>query len=255
MRFGNGLVVLLVGMLVSSVSGAASDASGVQIEAGLSKESLNKGYADWSSTYVEAEKKMAERHAVYGMLRETERYDLKDGELLAGYYHPLGRQWTSLLEANASPTHHVLPKWSVLGQLQYAFGDGWGAHFGLRHTEYDAALTNLRIFTLERYWGDYRAAYTLYSGHLAGAGSALSQRIQFSRYYADHSWLGVALSGGEELENLGSAGVQHSDVQSLIFNGRHWFSRDWALTYEATLHRQGDYYTRNGVRLGLRRQF
>lgn len=255
MRFRNGCIVLLAGMLISSVSEAASDASGVQIEAGFSRDYLNKEYADWSSAYVEAEKKMAERQVIYGLLRETERFEQKDVELLAGYYHPLGRQWTGLVEANVSSTHHILPKWSVLGQLQYAFGDDWGVHLGLRHTEYDTALTNLGVFTLERYWGDYRAAYTLYSGHLAGAGSTISQRLQFSRYYSDHSWLGMALSGGEELENMGGAGVQHSKVQSVIFNGRHWLSHYWAVTYEANLHQQGDYYARNGIKLGVRHEF
>jgi YaiO family outer membrane protein len=148
-----------------------------------------------------------------------------------------------------------LPKYSVLGQLQYMLDDNWGAHFGFRHTEYDAAVTNLGILTLEYYQGNYRAAYTLYSGHLADTGSTTSQRLQLSRYYADKSWLGLAFSGGSELENIGGGVVQQSDVQSLILNGRHWFSLNWALSYEAIMHRQGDYYTRNGVRFGLRRQF
>lgn len=248
-------LLVLAGMLVSTLTVAADNSNGAQVEAGFSRDYLNNGYADWSSSYVEAEKKLAERQVVYGMLRETERFQQKDEELLAGYYHPLARQWTGLIEGNASATHYVLPKFSVLAQLQYAFADGWGAHFGLRHTEYDAASTNLGVFTLERYWGAYRAAYTLYSGYLAAAGSTLSQRIQFSRYYAEHSWVGVAFSGGNELENLGNGGVLQTEVQALIVNGRHWFSRDWALSYEASLQQQGNYYTRNGVALGLRYQF
>lgn len=250
-------LILLSGMLISPVLFAADagDTGPVQVEAGFTQDYLDKGYTDWRSVYVETEKKLAERGVVYGMLRETERFGLRDTELLAGYSSPLGGQWTGLVEANASSTHNVLPKYSVLGQLQYALDDGWNAQFGVRHTEHDTAVTNLGIVTLERYWGDYRAAYTIYSGYLAAAGATLSQRMQFSRYYANQSWLGVGLSGGKELENLGSGGVQQSNVLSLAFNGRHWFSRDWAVSYETTLHQQGDYYNRNGIRVGLRRQF
>lgn len=254
MIFRNAFVFLL-GIGALSVAAAANDMNATQVEAGFTRDYLDRGYADWSSTYIEAENKLAERQVVYGMLRETNRFAQKDSELQAGYYHPLGKQWTALVEGNASSTHLVLPKYSVLGQIQYAFDEGWGAHLALRHTEYDYALTNLGILTLERYWGDYRAAYTLYSGYLAEAGSTISQRVQFSHYYADHSWLGMALSGGQELENLGSGMVLQSDVQSLIFNGRHWFNSVWAVSYEAALTRQGNYYTRTGASLGLRRQF
>lgn len=247
--------ILLLGILIWPVFACASDVSGIQVEAGLTRDYLNKGYADWRSSYVEAENKLGERQVVYGMLRETDRFAQKDAELLAGYYHPLGKQWTGLLEGNISSTHIILPRLSALAQLQYAWDEGWGAYVGLRHTEYDSASTNLGIFTLERYWGNYRAAYALYSGYLANAGSTISQRMQFSRYYSDHSWLGIALSGGQELENLGSRGVLQTNVQSLIFNGRHWLSNEWAVSYEVSVTQQGDFYTRNGASLGLRRQF
>ena len=246
---------LLPALLMLPAFACASDFSGVQAEAGITRDYLDKGYADWRSSYIEAKNRIAERQVVYGMLRETERYAQKDTELMAGYYHPLARQWTGVLEGNVSTTHIILPKFSALAQLQYAWDEGWGVHAGFRHTEFDTASINLGIFTLERYLGNYRAAYTLYSGYLADTGSTVSQRIQFSRYYAEHSWLGIALSGGKELENLGSGVALQTDVQSVIFNGRHWFSNDWAVSYEAAVTQQGDFYTRNGVRLGLRHQF
>jgi hypothetical protein len=49
--------------------------------------------------------------------------------------------------------------------------------------------------------------------------------------------------------------VLTSDVTSWAIYGRHWFTRDLAVSFEALQHRQGDLYTRQGARLGLRYRF
>lgn len=234
---------------------ASNEDAAMQLEAGITRESLDNGYSGWSSQYVEAEKKLAQREALYAMLRKTERFNRQDDEIAASYTRPLNAQWSFLAEGTGSSTHLILPKYAALGQLQYAFGDGWGVHAGLRHTEYEASSVNLGMFTAERYVGDYRFAYTLYAAYPAAAGASSSQRAQVNRYYAGKSWAGLALSGGQELENLGGGQVQKSDVQSVVFNGRHWLDTNWALSYEMLVHQQGAFYTRQGIRLGLRRQF
>lgn len=231
------------------------EAKPIEVELGVSRENLDKGYANWRSTYIGAEKKLGERHVVYASLRETERFSLTDTEWLGGISYPLGSRWMAIFEANVSASHHVLPKWSALGQIQYAFDDGWGAHLGLRHTEYSNAQVNMGIITLERYWKNYRATYTRYESFLLGQGSAASNRLQFAHYYEDRNWLGLSWSDGRELENMGANAVLDIPVKALVLGGRHWLNRDWGLSYEAGAYRQGDFYTRSGMRLGLRRQF
>lgn len=251
-----GKAVLLVALCSFAASGYAQEGTPAQIEMGASLDTLNNGYADWRSHYIEAEKKLGDRHAVYGSLRETERFKTKDTEVLAGVYYPLAKRWTLWAEGNASPTHSILARWSALGQVQYALDDGWGVHLGLRHTDYSNALINILLVTGERYWSNYRAAYTHSVSTLAGAGSASNGRIQLSRYYGEQSGIGVSLSRGAEIENLGSTlGILSTRVQSIGLNGRHWLDRDWAVSYEIATNKQGSLYTRNAFRLGLRRQF
>lgn len=251
-----GKAVLLIALGSFATSGYAQDGAPAQIEVGASLDTLNKGYANWRSHYIEGEKKLGDRHAVYGSLRETERFKIRDTEVQAGVYYPLASRWTLLTEGNASPTHTILARWSVLGQIQYALDEGWGVHLGLRHTDYNNALSNILLVTGERYWSNYRAAYTHSVSTLAGAGSASNGRIQLARYYDEQSWIGVNLSNGSEIENLGSTlGILNTRVQSIGLNGRHWFDHDWAVSYEIATNKQGSLYTRNAFRLGLRRQF
>jgi YaiO family outer membrane protein len=236
---------------------AAGPAGALEMEAGFSHEELTKDRPDWNSLYLEAAHDFAPRQTLYGLLREVERFDLRDTEIAAGYYHPLGANWTALIEASHSPDHNVLPRGSVLGHLSWAAGSGWVLSGGMRFNEYALNDTRVLMAGVERYFGSYRAGYTLYNGKPEGESSASSHRLSFDRYYdGERSRIGVGVTWGREIEYVGPpAGVIVSDVRAFSLLGRHWLSRDWAVTWELGTHEQGDLYRRTGGRLGLRHSF
>lgn len=251
-------LLLLAPLLVPLVSQASDMSHGKasEIELGFSRDALDKGYANWDSFYLDGAHRFGERHSVYGKLRETQRYSLHDREISGGYYHPFGETWTILVEASASSDHKVLPKNSLFGQLQKAFEGGWNVQAGLRRSQYAAASTGLMVLTGERYLGSYRAAYTFYLGKPQGAGAAPSHMGQLSYYYAERSFLTLSLAKGRQVENLGiGPGVLTTDVTSTSLSGLHWLASGWGVSYETIAERQGNLYSRKGIRLGLRHAF
>ena len=227
-----------------------------EIEIGGSRENLNNGYADWSSIYLLGSRKLGERNTLYGGLRETSRFDLDDTEAHAGLYFPLGQTWTGVIEGVVSPTHNVLARHSVYGQIHKSLPGGWGLGFGARRSEYTATASSVISVIAERYWSNFRGAYTLYSGKPDGASSAASHRFQLSYYYADLSSVGLSYTNGREVENVGAPrGVITSDVSNWTLSGRHWFTPSSALTYDLVYHEQGSFYRRQGLQLGLRHRF
>jgi len=116
-----------------------------EIELGSSYEDLDNDLDHWGSVYVEGAHRFAPREVIYGSVRETERFARRDQEMLGGFYYPLTDTWTALVEANASPSHHILAKWSLFAQMEKNFPGGWGLHVGLRHTEYEPSNTNLAV--------------------------------------------------------------------------------------------------------------
>jgi len=226
------------------------------LELGYGRESLTNNLSDWTNTYLLGSRKLGERQTFYGGLRETERFGLKDSEAHAGLYFPLGQSWGGIIEGSYSPTHEVLPQRSVYGYLQKNFRGGWGLGLGLRHNEYTATANNVASLLAERYWGNFRGAYTLYSGRPEGASSAASHRMQLSYYYGDRSTIGMSYANGREVENVGlPRGVISTDVQSWSVSGQHWFTPSLAITYDLIQHEQGTLYRRQGLQLGLRRSF
>lgn len=243
-------------ILAFLVASLAMPVKALEVEGGFSREQLSGGRADWTSAYLEGAHTFAERQTLYGIARRSSRFDLRDTEYLAGYYHPLGRRWTALVEGNASPDHRVLPKHSLLGQLSWQAGGGWTLSPGVRYTKYTTSSTRLLIGTLERYWSTFRAAYTLYNGRPEGAGSATAHRLAFEHFYTERSRVGIGFTRGREVENVGPPiGITSTDVRSVNLYGRHWLTPAWALTWEGLRHDQGDIYRRQGFRLGLRHRF
>jgi YaiO family outer membrane protein len=226
-----------------------------EMEVGTSRSVLNNGFSDWSSTYVDLEMKLGDRNNIYGSLRKENRYSKTDTEIMGGFYDPIDERFTVVIEMTGSQTHYVLPSRSFRGQLECQIAKGFDANFGLSRTEYNNATVNLLTLNGEYYWGNYRAAYTRYMSFLLGNGAANSNQMQVAKYYGDRNWYGVTFSDGNELETLPSTQVLRSHVRTLVVSGRHWILPRLALTYTFGNYRQGSFYTRNGIQLGLRRQF
>jgi YaiO family outer membrane protein len=241
---------LLLGIIAPPVAA-------LETEAGGAYEHLTGGKPDWKSVYLEAAHSFAPRQALYGMLRQTERFDLRDREVSAGYAHPFGSQWTGVIEASHSPEHNVLPEKSLFGQVYWSARGGWVLNGGARFNQYSSTDTRILTAGVERYFSSYRAAYTLYNGKPEDTGSASSHRLAFDHYYdGERSRIGVAVAWGREVENVGPpSGIVSSDVRALALVGRHWLTPDWAVAWEVGTHEQGDLYRRTGGRLGLRYHF
>jgi len=234
----------------------AANAKALEVEGGYSHENLDKGKPDWKSVYLEAAHDLAKHQTVYGWVREVERFDFRDSEIAAGYYHPFNERWTGQVETSHSADHKVLPATSLFAALSWQPVQGWLVSGGWRRNEY--ATTESRVLSagLERYFGSYRAFYALHNGKPQDAPSASAQRFGIDYYYGERSRVGAGLTWGREVENVGPpTGLITSDVRAIGVYGRHWMTSAWALTWELGTHEQGELYRRTGGRLGLRRQF
>ena len=234
----------------------ASPAVALEMEGGFTHETLTNGKPDWKSLYLEAAHDLAKRQTIYGGARETERFDFRDTEVAAGYYHPFTERFTAQVEGSHSSSHNVLPENSLLGAASWELAKGWVASGGMRYNQYTDNDSRVLSAGLERYFGNYRAFYAIFNGKPQGAPSASAQRAGLDYYYGEKSRVGAGVTWGREVEYVGPpTGIVTSDVRAISIYGRHWLMPAWAVSWEALRHQQGDLYTRSGVRLGLRHLF
>lgn len=228
-----------------------------EIEAGSSRDHLSGGRAAWHSYELELTRNIAARQTLYATTRENERFNLRDSQFGVGYYHPLSAGLTGQIEAQYSPEHRVLAHRSLFGQLAWAAGDGWVFSGGLRRSNYSNSDTTITSLGAERYFSDFRAAYTLYLGRPDGAATGSAHRVSLNRYYHnERSYIGVSASAGREVENVGPPlGITSTRVRELGLVGRHWLTPAWALGWELSAREQGSLYDRRGLRIALRHRF
>jgi len=58
---------------------------------------------------------------------------------------------------------------------------------GLKHATYNATVVDIADLTVERYFSDFRAAFTVLPAHSSTAGNATSYRFQFGYYYGEEN--------------------------------------------------------------------
>ena len=236
---------------------AAFTAPAVELEAGYGQDFLTRGHSDWRVMSLEAAWASSDRSRAGLGVRGLERFGLQDLDLGVTAGAPLGGAWDLGGEVSASPTHRVVPAWSAAAELHCAVGAGFGISLGVKQSRYQnqagAASPTLGTLGVEYYWGSQRLGWTGYLAALASEWSA-SQRLAWDVYYGERSRIGVGVAAGRQLESTGGPRLLSSDVLAAAVGGRHEIGRDWAVTWEAGIQRQGDLYTRTGARIGLRRR-
>ena len=222
-----------------------------QIELGGSYDYLSKNKGFWRSEYLSFEHRFAPQKVVYGMFSQIERFGLNDEQSLLGGYYPLLPKLTLNLEGNVTPSPQVLAKNSIMASLQAGLGYNWFLTGGFRHSEYGTGPMQQGFSTLETYFSDFRAAYTVRVTDSLNR-TQFGHSFNLSYYYQDTSYITLSYSMGAE--NSGFQGVI-LDTQAFALYGRHWFNQDWALSWALGHIEQGTAYNREGVSLGLRRAF
>ncbi|MBX3244281.1 MAG: YaiO family outer membrane beta-barrel protein [Acidobacteria bacterium] len=223
-----------------------------------SQEQLSNGYGTWKTGAVTVERRTGRQQILWGTYRVSERRSMRDQEFIAGMYRRFENKWAFTAEGMYSPTNKFVGKFSVMGEIEKDLGKGYVAHAGSRYTSYNNAVKATSVYGLmEKYWGNNRAAYTLYLTKLSNAGTAPSHRIQYNRYFGERvNSIGTSFSWGREHENLGpDIGILRNNTWSTSVSGRFWVTKNIGVNVDGWLHRQGDIYYRGGVNVGTRIRF
>jgi YaiO family outer membrane protein len=212
-------------------------------------ENLSGTQPNWHDFGVRLNKNFGSRHILDASITQTRRFDLSDTQFSGMYSLPISTKLTGSFGGNLSPTHRVLPKYSLGGTLQYEVARGWLTHGGLKTTEFNNVRVNQGLLMLEHYFSNFSVAVAFRPSRAFGS-TANSTELRGGYYYNDQNSVSLSLSEGSEATSVGT-GVVLADVQTIAVFGRHWLTRNWSANYAVGHTRQGDFYTRNGVSVGV----
>lgn len=225
-----------------------------ELELSARQDWLDSGFDNWRSQRLDYASTQPEGLGWYGALLREQRFGEWDQGVEAGAVIALDDNWTLQPEIGYQPSPYFLPEWHADLRLQRRLPAGFLGAASIRRTEYETTRVDRLALSAERYWNSWRAGYTLNVTDVANAGTPIGHDLALDYYYAGLNYAGLRLTVGEE-EAVEEQRLITSDVRALSLQGRHWLDNRWALTWEIGHHRQGDYYTRRWLQLGVRHAF
>lgn len=225
-----------------------------ELELSARQDWLDNGFDNWRSQRLDYASTQPEGLGWYGALVNEQRFGERDQGVEAGAVVALDDNWTLQPEVGYQPSPYFLPEWHADVRLQRRLPAGFLGAVSVRRTEYETTRVDRLALSGERYWNSWRAGYTLNVTDVANAGTPIGHDLALDYYYAGLSYAGLRLTVGEE-EAVEEQQLITSDVRAISLQGRHWLDSRWALSWEVGQHRQGDYYTRRWLQLGLRHAF
>src|SRR5690349_12988345 len=239
-------------------------------------------FTEWRRLAIEGGSRPGEMGLGYSQLTLADPLGSNNAETTSGFWLPLSHRLSSLMETSVTPGTFGGTDRTVMGQVARQFGGGWNMQAGVRHSELGVLLpdsvfavtspgssslppptrslgtgaADLGSVTVERFWSNYRGAYTVASARADSGSTATSHRVQFDYFYDARSSVGLSYTVGRSFETpLGTNTLIPVEANNVGVVGEHWIGRAWAINYNALIEDRGIEGLKPEIRLGLRLRF
>lgn len=229
---------------------------GTRLSVDASYEDLSGDRPSWRGATIAIDRPLDADQRVFAGLHLEERFDTRDEQFLLGYAGRVNDTWSYAVSGDASPDAEVLPEWSLAFETGRELPGDRSVGLRARHASYSTVDVDTIAGTIEQYLELFRVSYTLNVAKTSGIDDlSFAHLIRTSHDYGRDSFVTLALGFGEEAETVAPGVVQVTDTKVFSFNGVHWRSAAWGISWEAGWYEQGDLYDRIRVRLGLEHRF
>jgi YaiO family outer membrane protein len=229
---------------------------GSRLSIDASYEDLSGGRPAWRGATVGIDRRLDANRRVLAGVHLEERFDTRDEQVVLGYADRMNQDWSYAVNGDVAPDADVLPEWSLAFETGRGLPGERSISFRARHASYSTANVDSLAGTIEQYLDWFRVSYALNVAKVSDIDDpSFAHLIRASHDYGRDSYVTLALGFGEEAETVAPGVVQVTDTKVVSFNGVHWRSAAWGISWEAGWYEQGDLYDRIRVRLGLEHRF
>jgi len=233
---------------------SARDPAVLRWETGINRESLDNGADDWQNIYAHLDRRSADDNIMSLTLTEYRRFSLVDNEVAVGGAFKFARSWLVDGALRLSPDADFLAELVVDAGAKKQLGNGWLAGVDLRYREYPDDTVNTWGLNVERYFGNFRAAYHIGNTRLSTSSSFMHSGVL--NYYAESgSQYGLTVAAGDEVEIIAPGRLLEMDISAVSFSGRHPLRGRLSIVWRVGTHRQGSIYRRNSAGLSVAGEF
>ncbi|MBU3667929.1 MAG: YaiO family outer membrane beta-barrel protein [Rhodocyclaceae bacterium] len=223
-------------------------------EIGGSYEHLTNGYTPWASQYLDVTVPLHSQGLVNVNILNANRFSQNDTAGYLNYAYPF-RYGVLSAEGGYTVNPQFLTKdlygigWN--GRLPYSFNYLLSA----RTSQYLTGDTQTINMGVDKYYGEYRFAYTLVRSVLDYSERSWLSKFQVQWLGESGHKLGLLYATGHEPMVVTIGNLSNIDVVTYQADGLYKINQTFGLTVSLWHAVQGSYYQRNGGQLGVRVAF
>lgn len=223
------------------------------LELAHSQDKLSGDYQDWRSNQLNVFLSLPQKDSLAIELNRTQRFGLQDSSAYLNYTRPM-QGGAANIELGYTPQAEFLAKRMYGLGWNGVIGGGYGYILAYRQRSYRDTLSDSINLTLEKYFSDYRIAYTNTISSLDKSQTEQSHRLQLQWIGEANNRLSLTYASGNEPVYLGPSSLTAAHVSTLQVDGVWWYKE---IGVSAGIWRvlQGSFYERTGAQLGLRFAF
>jgi YaiO family outer membrane protein len=228
----------------------------VQVEEGVSSDSLTRDRGTWNETYIQASARDANRRSAYARAASDSRFGATDTVYEAGVSLAASPHLIFNASGSLSPQHQSLPRSTFSGGVDARAGGGYGYQAQYATRAYTAVNSATTVLGADRYFRDRRVALSISFSQLSNVpGTAVSETLAYARYLpCDNEAISVGSGRDVESTGIGAAQVAVFHTYSYDVNDVHWFSDRFGVNLGAGWYLLSGAYNRFEVRLALRQR-
>jgi YaiO family outer membrane protein len=221
------------------------------VTGGTERAQLSNGSPDWTRDFVEITHTLESGSNLHATVTQEQRFGATEVQLRAGADWRLQRSWSAGFEVGGDGDAEFSPRRAYSAWALRGLPHGWETELRLRYFAYASSDVLSTGTSFARYFGDFRAAYSLDVAQLDGGESAATHGASLAYYGLRHTQLSVTLFTGQEIEAVAPGDVMRTDVHGFDAQVRHSFSVRWTASLWLGSHQQGDLYRRRDVGVSL----
>lgn len=216
-----------------------------QLTVGGVYENLSDGLPDWNSQFAEVSWQRNTGSLYFSRLTRDERFDQTDTQFAVGSEWQLPGAWFAGLALATSDDPSFQANNGATAHIGRWLADGWGMDFRWQQKHYDTATVSTYTVLAEKYFGNYRAAYSLNASRLHSEQTSFAHLLTLNWYVTDRTSFGIGMATGEEAEVIVPGQILRTDIRSATLSGRHKLNRRITLNWWVGTHEQGTFYRRS----------